>query len=195
MKHASSLALYDYWNRLRGERLAPERSELNPAAIRGVLGDVVILEVGGPERYFIRLAGTRICALMGRELKDRAFAEPFAPADWRELYSLMDSVVVDSAPTVASVIGETKDGRMMGMELLLLPLRHHGRTQARLMGSLSALARPYWSTLEPLACLRLHSSRVVRHEDLVAQAQAIIPHVPKPVRTPPQLRLVTGGRV
>jgi len=189
MKHASSRALYEYWSRLRGDRAAPERSELNPAAIRNILGDVLILEVGGPERYFIRLAGTRICSLMGRELKDRAFAEPFVSGDWRELYRLMDSVVTDTAPAVASVIGETKDGRMLGMELLLLPLRHHGRTQARLAGSLAAHTRPYWSTLEPLACLRLSSSRVVRHEDVVDNAP-----VAGQLRPVPQLRVLTGGR-
>jgi len=194
MKHASSLALYEYWNGLRGDRMAPERSELNPAAIRNILGDVVILEVGGPERYSIRLAGTRICSLMGRELRDRAFVEPFACGDWRELYSLMDSVVIDTAPAVANVIGETKDGRMLGMELLLLPLRHHGRTQARLVGSLAALTRPYWSTFEPLACLRLNSSRIVRPEDLATQEVGRLPKPVRPVRATPQLRVLTGGR-
>ncbi len=194
MKHASSLALYEYWNRLRGDRAAPERSELNPAAIRNILGDVLILEVGGPERYFIRLAGTRICSLMGRELKDHAFAEPFVAADWREIYSLMDSVVVDTVPAVASIIGETKDGRMLSMELLLLPLRHHGRTQARLVGSLAAHTRPYWSALEPLACLRLSSSRVVRREDIPAENNTIRTQPAVQLWPTPQFRVLTGGR-
>ena len=68
MKHPSSRALYAYWDTLRAGRAAPERGELDPGAIRTILGDVMILEVGGPHRYAVRLAGTRICSLMGREL-------------------------------------------------------------------------------------------------------------------------------
>ncbi len=90
MKHPSSRALYAYWDRLRAGRAAPERGELDPGAIRTILGDVMILEVGGPHRYAVRLAGTRICSLMGRELRARAFVETFAPGDWPELYALLD---------------------------------------------------------------------------------------------------------
>lgn len=131
---------------------------------------------------------------MGRELKDRAFAAPFASADWREIYSLMDSVVMDTVPAVASVIGETKDGRMLGMELLLLPLRHHGRTQSRLVGSLAAHTRPYWSMLEPLACLRLSSSRIVRSEDIAVNSETFHTRPAAQPRPVPQFRVLTGGR-
>ena len=58
MKHPSSRALYAYWDKLRAGRAAPERGELDPGAIRSILGDVMILEVGGPHRYAVRLAGT-----------------------------------------------------------------------------------------------------------------------------------------
>ncbi|HLL28615.1 MAG TPA: PAS domain-containing protein [Xanthobacteraceae bacterium] len=159
MKHPSSHALHAYWDALRAGRAAPERGELDPGAIRAILGDVMILEVGGPHRYAVRLAGTRICSLMGRELKDLVFAELFAAADWPELYGLLDEVVRAATPAVASIVGETEDKRMLGLELLLLPLRHHGRTEARVLCSLAALMRPYWATLTPLARLRLGSTR------------------------------------
>jgi hypothetical protein len=159
MKHPSSRALYAYWDTLRAGRAAPERGELDPGAIRAILGDVMILEVGGPHRYAVRLAGTRICSLMGRELRERAFVETFAPGDWPELYTLLDSTVRTATPAVANVIGETEDRRLLGLELLLLPLRHHGRTEARALCSLAAHTRPYWATLVPLARLRIGSAR------------------------------------
>lgn len=193
MKHASSRALYAYWNRLRGERSAPERSELKPHAIRSILGDVLILEVGGPHRFVVRLAGTQICSLMGRELRGRSFAEPFAVADWPEIYSLMDAVVRNTTPIVATVTGETAGRRMLGLELLLLPLRHHGRTQVRLLGSLAALTQPYWSAMEPLACLRIASSRIVRHEDTVLGNGDVALPVGRP-RPGTRLHVLTGGR-
>ena len=45
MKHPSNRELFDYWNERRGERLAPERADIEPAAIRHVLGDTFVLEV------------------------------------------------------------------------------------------------------------------------------------------------------
>ena len=47
MKHPSNRELFDYWNERRGERLAPERADIEPGAIRQVLGDTFVLEVDG----------------------------------------------------------------------------------------------------------------------------------------------------
>jgi hypothetical protein len=90
-----------------GGRSAPERGDLDPAAIRTVLGDVFLLEIGGKDRHVVRLAGTRICALLGRELRGRPFAEPFAPEDWPGLYRLLDDVTDTTVPVVCGIVGET----------------------------------------------------------------------------------------
>jgi hypothetical protein len=189
MKHPSSRALYAYWNTLRAGRASPERGELDPGAIRTILGDVMILEVGGPHRYAVRLAGTRICSLMGRELRQRAFVEAFAPGDWPELYALLDSVTASATPAIANVIGETEDRRLLGLELLLLPLRHHGRTEARALCSLAAHTRPYWATLIPLARLRLGSARF-ENSETAANIPAFGGYRPSP-----NLRVLEGGRI
>jgi hypothetical protein len=189
MKHPSSRILYAYWDTLRAGRAAPERGELDPGAIRAILGDVMILEGGGPLRYAVRLAGTRICSLMGREMRKRAFVEAFAPGDWPELYALLDATVASAAPTVANVIGETEDRRLLGLELLLLPLRHHGRTETRLLCSLAAHTRPYWATLMPLARLRLGSARF-ENLDATADMPAF-----GGSRVASNFRVLQGGRV
>lgn len=191
MKHATSRVLYEYWNRVRGERSAPERSEMKPDAIGKILGDVVILETGAAGTYNVRLAGTQICTLLGRELRGRSFIEPFAAEEQAEIQSLLDSVSRSTAPVLAGVIGETEDRRMLGLELLLLPLRHHGRTDTRLIGSMAALTRPYWSSLVPLACLRVGSSRFVRQEDSGRSGMNVTSGRSK---APLQLRVVQGGR-
>jgi hypothetical protein len=191
MKHASSRVLYDYWNRVRGERSAPERSEMKPDAIGKILGDVLILETGSGGAYKVRLAGTQICTLLGRELRGRSFIEPFAAEEQAEIQSLLDSTTRGTTPVLASVVGETEDRRLLGLELLLLPLRHHGRTDTRLIGSLAALTKPYWSTLVPLATLKVGSSRFMRDEERVGGGMNVISRRPK---APLQLRVVQGGR-
>src|SRR5690606_12319982 len=136
-------ALYAYWDRLRGGRAAPERSELDPGAIRTLLGDVFLLEFAGANRYLVRLAGTRICTLLGHEWKSRPFAVPFAAEDRPELQALLDGVSNAAVPAVAGITAETQDGRHLDLEMLVLPLRHRGRTNARLLGSLATGKWPY----------------------------------------------------
>jgi len=57
MKHPSNRELFEYWNMLRGERLAPERADIEPSAIRTILGDTFVLERDGWKDPVFRLAG------------------------------------------------------------------------------------------------------------------------------------------
>jgi hypothetical protein len=78
MKHPSNRELFD-WNMRRGERLAPERADIEPSAIRKILGDAFVLERHGVSNPVFRLAGTRLCALFARELKGESFSCGSAP--------------------------------------------------------------------------------------------------------------------
>ena len=192
LKHASSRALYEYWNCLRAGRAAPERGQLDPSAIRSILSDILMIEIGGPERFTVRLAGTRICSLMGRELKNRPFMEAFVPGDWPEMLRVLDEVAKTSTPMVGGLIGETTDKRLLELELLLLPLRHHGRTEARMLGSFAALTFPYWATLTPLVCLRIASSRVIEAIETLASGGPGTSDAR--LRAMRHLRVLRGGR-
>jgi hypothetical protein len=190
VKHPATKALHAYWDGLRGARSAPDRTDLDPGAIRELLGDVFLLELEGKGHHFVRLAGTRICTLLGRELKDRPFAEAFAAEDWRDLFALLDGVAATAVPVVAGIVGETADGRTLELELLVLPLRHRGRTHTRLLGSLTSAQWPYWAGSHAVVRLRLVSTRYLAGNagddiDLVA------PSV-RAVGGP--LRVLPGGR-
>ena len=63
MKHPSIRQLFDYWNERRGRRLAPEREDIEPHAIRGVLADSFILSFdpsSAPSVPDRRYAGLRV---------------------------------------------------------------------------------------------------------------------------------------
>ncbi len=45
MRFENSKQLYSYWLNLKGDRKAPDRSEIEPSDIRSLLGDTFILEV------------------------------------------------------------------------------------------------------------------------------------------------------
>ena len=76
MKHAASRELYAYWEERRGQRPAPERADIEPGAIRQALSDTFILELEAADGHSFRLAGTRVCALFGRELKGEILRRP-----------------------------------------------------------------------------------------------------------------------
>jgi hypothetical protein len=161
MKHPSARTLHAYWDRLRKGRSAPERAEIDPAEIGRLLGDVFLLENSDNPRHAVRLAGTRLCALIGHEMRGRGFGAFFAAEDRPTLFGLMESVADGQIPAVVSVTGETDDGRTIELEMVLLPLRHRGRTHARMLGAMFPLDVPYWTGTAPLARLRIKTLRMI----------------------------------
>lgn len=162
MKHDVTRALFTYWNALRGERSAPERGAIDPTAIRAELPFAFILEIDEADSFPIRLAGTRVSALFGRDLQGAAYAGLFAgPGGERDLRgaALPRLVCDDMTPVVAGLEAVTRAGRTLALELLLLPLRHGGRTHARVLGCLTPEAAPVWYGLDPVVGLALRSVR------------------------------------
>jgi hypothetical protein len=166
---AASRELHSYWNLLRGERRAPERSEIDAGAIRGILADTFVLEVDRFKRYPMRIAGTRTSSLIGRELKGSAFLDLWRPADGREIAAILASVSDDAVAMLAGVSVDPKGWKPLDFELLLLPLRHHGDTQARILGALSPTSAPSWIGLQPTGPLSLLSLRVLARTDSAAR--------------------------
>lgn len=144
MKAAATKDLFGYWNRLRGERAAPERADVDPAAIRGALGDTFILEADAAGDYPFRLSGSRICAITGHEMKGEPFLSLWAGPDRATMLGALATVSDDAAVAVVGAQGVTDLGRRLDLEIGLLPLRHRGRTHARLLGSLAPIETPYW---------------------------------------------------
>lgn len=176
MKHPTSRMLHAYWNGLRGARAAPERGEIEPGEIRHVLADSLILEIDAPRNAAtIRLAGTRLCALFGAELRGFSFAGLWGEAPAADPWRLIEAVIQETAGVVVGLVGVTEAGETLDLELLLLPLRHRGKTQARVIGSLSPSVIPTWLGLRPIVALRTVSLRILTPEANAAPAPLAAP--------------------
>jgi hypothetical protein len=152
MKHPTSRQLFAHWNERRGVRALPERGDIEPAAIRAALGDTFILGAEAGEDLRFRLAGTRMCALFGRELKDQDFTALWDAGHQAAMRRLLATVGEEEIGVVAEAHVRTPEGFSCDLELLLLPLRHRGRSGRRMLGALAPLAVPGWlgaSRLEP----------------------------------------------
>jgi hypothetical protein len=160
MKHASSRELYTYWEERRGKRPAPERVDIEPGAIRGVLSETFILALGeAATGQPFRLAGTRVCALFGRELKGESFIGLWAAASQRAVTDLLTVLAEESVGTVAGVSAVNDSGQPLALELLLLPLGTRRPSLARAIGILAPLHRPTWLGASPIGALTLGSRR------------------------------------
>ena len=164
MKHATTRELYEYWNRVRGAERAPLRSAIEPSDIRQILGEMFILEVVERDNYFVRLAGTRICALYCREIKGTNLLDLWSGEDRQAMATLAAAVSEDGAAAVVTITAETARDQEVACELILLPLRHGGTTFDRILGSCAAMERPYWLGSEPIvrqkiASLQAHLAR------------------------------------
>ena len=173
MKHSSTRDLYGYWNRQRGTRALPERADIDPTEIPRVLADTFLLGGDSSRDLTFRLAGTRVCALFCREVKGEDFVELFGRANLRQIRDLIGIVCDDPVATVAGVTAQLGDGASAELELLLLPLRHHGRTNIRVLGVLAPTATPYWLGSVPVVALSLRAHRHL--ETVVAPARAPLP--------------------
>jgi hypothetical protein len=159
MKHAASRELYAYWDERRGSRPAPERAEIDPGAIRHVLSDAFILGIDRGGGHPFRLAGTRICALFGRELKNDPFIGLWAAASQPTVTDLIAILDEEQVGTVAGVTAHNADGEPVDLELLLLPLSSPRPSLARAVGILAPLEVPKWLGSSPIGALHLGPRR------------------------------------
>ena len=164
MKHAASRELYAYWEKRRGTRPAPERAEIEPGAIRGALSDAFILALDRNNGHPVRLAGTRVCALFGREIKGESFLDLWAAPSRPTVDSLLSILADECTGTVAGVTAQSAHGESIELELLLLPLGIRRPIFARAIGVLAPLNIPPWLGATPIGALTLGGRRHIGAE-------------------------------
>ncbi len=170
MRHATSRELFAYWDRVRGAEPAPRRSAIEPGDIRRILADTFILEVVDRENFVVRLAGTRMCSLYGREIKGAAFLDLWSGDDRDAIVTAATSVCEDAAGAVIDVDLVSARGRSVACEFLLLPLRHGASSRDRILGSCATHRRPYWFGADPIVRQKISAHKLIWPDERVRAA-------------------------
>jgi len=160
MKHPSSRQFFSYWDRKRAGAPAPERSDIEPGAVRELLGDVFVLSYDAAAGYPFRVAGTRVSALLGCDLKDRSFSALFATEASREIEDIIAVVCEETLPAIAGITATCNDGSTANLELLLLPFN----TRPHSPVSLTGLLAPFENKPNVLRELTVSSYRFIRDQ-------------------------------
>jgi hypothetical protein len=137
MKHPSSREFFAYWDAKRGDARAPDRSEIEPGAVRELLGDIFVLSYDNDAGYPFRVAGTRVSALLGRDLKDTSFSALFAPDSRREIEDIISYVSEEMLAAIAGITATAENGTTAHLELLLLPFNNRAHAPISLTGLLA----------------------------------------------------------
>ena len=152
--------LYSYWNELRAGRIAPQRLEIEPSRIAGILSETFMLERTDAGTYQFRLAGTRLCELFGSELRGKNFLDGWSDA---------------GPPRARAALGDHQRAGRGG------PSHHRGRRRhpapcrvrrqpaaalhagkiTRIIGAMSATIAPHWLGSEPLRGRHLKHHRLI----------------------------------
>jgi hypothetical protein len=142
MRHKTTQTVFDYFNRVRDGKSAPLRADIDPNELKSVLPNVFILGTtrnGGP---VFRLAGTRICALLGRELRGEDFMNLWHGPNRHKMKLATEAVLANQAPLTIDVSTFADEEDQGHMEMLLAPLSSRSGVYDRLIGSLVDLGHP-----------------------------------------------------
>ena len=201
MRQQATRELLAYWNRLRGTRSTPDRAEIDLAAIRGSLADLFMLDLDTAHRFPFVMAGTRLNAFFCSELRGRSFLNLWGPQDGREIAAALMGMLEAACPIIAAGAAHPEGYRDADIEILLLPLRHGGLSQARILGLATPAVQPPWVGLLPVPHLALRALRPVETESAWEHSNTTFlsqtPHVWKaqqPADIRSHLRIFDGGK-
>ncbi len=150
MKQRTSHILYNYWNEVRGTRMAPRRFEIEPSLISSILAETFILERVDNHTYSFRLAGTRICEQFGMEFRGRNFIDLAGEAGRDAMQRDFATMTSQGAVGLFEIEARDSQNKAVHFEALALPLLHGNQGVTRYVGALSAMETPPWLGYQPL---------------------------------------------
>lgn len=121
-------AFLDYWERLKGQRVAPAPGDFDPVEMRGYLSTVTLVRYEREEdTFYFGLSGTGVYGLHNRELSHSSLWD-MRPHAYAELLHAHFRRTVDTGAINAWRIGLHVDGTDAYYNTLRAPLSEDGET-------------------------------------------------------------------
>lgn len=126
-----------YWEALRGARIVPKRSEIDPRGIEGALENAFIVERVAPGIARLRIAGSHLNDLMGMEVRGMPLTALFNPGARQLISETLEEVFQAPGTSRFRLTSSGSEGRPEGeARMLLLPLKSDLGDVSRLLGCL-----------------------------------------------------------
>jgi hypothetical protein len=153
IRHQESKAAFGLWHAAKRGAKVPARAAIEPRAFARHLSQICLLEKSGPDAT-IRLGGTDICALFGKELRGGLFGALFTRGARLSVQAALARALTLAQPMLIEAVGETPTGRQIGVEILLLPLSDSQGQVTQVMTYLQPLDPVARLIGEPLTAFR-----------------------------------------
>ena len=120
-------SVYELWQRKRGHRPAPARSDFDPAELRPVLPCVTLVDVrDDPLDFVYRLVGTEMVRSYGRDVTGLSLRD-MQPDEFRNLiWKDLSELVRTWEPQFTALYFTNPQGNLRAYRLLRLPLSSDG---------------------------------------------------------------------
>ena len=124
-----------YWEALRGMRMMPKRSEIDPRGIETALEFTFVLERIAPGMARLRIAGSHLSDLMGMEVRGMPLTAFITPSGRRQMSDALEEVFQRPAICELRLSAETaRDKPAMDARMILLPLKSDLGDVSRILG-------------------------------------------------------------
>ncbi len=124
-----------YWEDLRGMRMMPKRSEIDPRGIESALEYTFVLERIAPGMARLRIAGSHLSDLMGMEVRGMPMTSFITPSGRRQLSDALEEVFQRPAVCELRLAAESgRDKPLMDARMILLPLKSDLGDVSRILG-------------------------------------------------------------
>lgn len=203
-----------YWEAVRGARLLPKRSDIDPRGIEQALENAFILDRIAPGIARLRIAGSHLNDVMGMEARGMPLTAFFMPAARASVSDLLE--VVFQTPAIGTLNLASSDGpdrTRLEARMLLLPLKSDLGDVSRVLGCFVskgeigpaprrfditskqvlniAAGQPPMPATRPSPAVGLPPLTNVPRAERTGMSEGQAPFAPKdPKRRPPYLRLI-----
>jgi len=155
-------ALHAYWSDIKGDRAMPTRADLKPGPISTLLPDLFLLDWSASQDLArFRLAGTRVCAMVGRELAGQNFLSLYGEDQQDDLAEQVSEMFRTGRPLYLDLAGDRDHEVPLRFELLLLPLTGDDGRVTRAVGSLAPENSSAWQMLQPVRTFVVRQSTLL----------------------------------
>ncbi|WP_181164606.1 PAS domain-containing protein [Amaricoccus solimangrovi] len=135
-------SLHSYWDRLRAGRAAPYRAEIDPREFEAALENMFILERLSPGNLRVRLAGMKLCEMMGMEVRGMEAGFLIGESDRERFERLLDVAMSEPAVIELRLEARMRSGGFRA-SMLLMPLRGDLGEINRVLGCLGGEGEHY----------------------------------------------------
>lgn len=170
-----------YWDRVRAGRIVPARADIDPEAMHPYLGQSGIIERTRPGTVKIRLAGRKLEALMGMEMRGMPLRAMFTVAHRDRLEALLTQVFEGPRVLTMGLSAAFEGQPLVTAHLALMPLSDIRGEVTRALMVMTPQSEP----------ARMPCRFDIHHAHLALIATET-PTDPPRAETP-QLRVITGG--